>query len=444
MAKAPRPKHYTKKQQSRVEKEHLQRRMVLISTILIAVVVVLVIGYGVLDQTVLQQTKPVAKVEGQKITLEEFQARARYDRYQLIQNTALLEQYKQIFNFDQNSASYYDNYIQQNVALLNDSESLGNRVIEELVNDRVIAMQAEEMGLTVSEEEIDKSIQEAFGFYKDGTPTPAPTDAPYATATYSPLQMTLVPPTSTPSNTPTASVTPTGQPTNTPEPPTATPTLTELAPTATEGPTETPLPSATAYTEEGFAQEYQNYASTLELEAQFSPEEFRDVFRARTLYLKVLDEVTKDISKVEPYIWARHILVASEEEAKAVVDRLNSGETFVALAAELSTDTSNKDQGGDLSWFSKGVMDPAFEEAAFALTDIGQISEPVQSTFGWHIIQLLGKEDRPMTADRLETAKQDAFAEWLTSVKEGLKIETFDNWKTRVPTIPTTPAQYVQ
>jgi parvulin-like peptidyl-prolyl isomerase len=66
----------------------------------------------------------------------------------------------------------------------------------------------------------------------------------------------------------------------------------------------------------------------------------------------------------------------------------------------------------------------------------------VQTTFGWHIIQLLGREERPMTPDRLDQTKQEAFNAWLEEIKAGLKIETYDNWKTRVPTIPTTPAQY--
>jgi len=435
MAKAPRSKHMSKKQQSRVAREHMQRRMVLIITILVAALVILTIGYGVLDQLVLQKNKPVARVADTKITMDEFQTRVRYDRYQYIQNIGILEQYKEIFSFDQNYSSYYDSLIQQYVSLLNDPDSLGSQVLEELVNDRVIAIQAEKMGITVSEEEVDAAIQEAFGFYKNGTPTPTPTDVPVPTSTFSPLQLTLVPPTSTP----TITATPTSSPTETPS---ITPTATEPVPTATQGPTATPYPTSTPYTEEGYNTQYQAYVGTLEAEAQFNPDEFRSIFRSRLLYEKLLEEVTKDIPTVETYIWARHILVATEEEAKSVLDRLQAGEDFALLAADLSTDTSNNLNGGDLGWFTKGVMDTAFEEAAFALTEIGEISEPVHSTFGWHIIQLLGREDRPMTSDRLQQAKEDAFSEWLTAIKEQMEIETYDNWKDRVPTVPTTPPQY--
>ncbi len=438
MAKAPRPKHVSRKQQSRVARENLQRRMVLITTIAIAALVVLVIGYGLLDQFVLQYKRPVAMVEDVKISLEEFQTRARYDRYQIIKNTELLQFYRDNFSFDQNTASYYDSLIQQNVQLLTDPESLGSQVIEELINDRILAIQAERMGITVTEEEVDKAIQEAFGFYKDGTPTPAPTSEPVPTATYSPLQLTLVPPTSTPTTAPTS----TSDPSATLEPPTATPTATEPVPTATEGPTPTPFPTATPYTEEGFQSSYADYVSGLEAEAQVNSEQFRSIFRSRLIYEKLLEAVTQDAPTSETYIWARHILVATEPEAAALRERLENGEDFAALAAEYSTDSSNKDQGGDLGWFSKGRMVEEFETAAFALTEIGEISQPVQTSFGWHLIQLLGREERPMTSDRLEQTKQEAFNAWLEEIKAGMTIQRYDNWKTRVPTIPTTPAQY--
>ena len=473
MAKPPRPKHYSKKQQSRVEKEHTQRRIVLISTILVAVLVVLVIVYGILDQLVLQQTRPVAKVEGQKISIKDFELRAKYDRYNLIQNTALLEQYKQIFSFDQNSVSYYDSLIQQNVTELSDSQTLGQQVVQELVNDKVIALEAQKMGITVSDAEVDIAIEEAFGYYKNGTPTPAPTATPYATATYTDQQLTWVPPTSTP----TAAATPTSESiatlestalpptvsettapvsasttpgvevaTSTPVPPTATATATlpEPTATATTGPSATPLPTETPYTEQGFQTNYQNYLSNLTAETQFTDADLRAIFKANLLYQKVSDEVTKDVPTTEEYIWARHILVATEQEAQDVITRLNNGEDWDKISAEVSTDTATKDEGGDLGWFTKGVMDTAFETAAFGLSDIGQISAPVQSSFGWHVIQLLGKEVRPMTADRLQQAKQTDFNDWLTTTKDGLNIVTYDNWKTRVPTVPTTPSQYQQ
>lgn len=86
-------------------------------------------------------------------------------------------------------------------------------------------------------------------------------------------------------------------------------------------------------------------------------------------------------------IKASHILVATEAEAKDIVARLKAGEDFAALAKEKSTDAYSKENGGSLGYFSRGDMTEAFEEAAFRLA-VGQISEPVQTFYGWHVIRL--------------------------------------------------------
>jgi peptidyl-prolyl cis-trans isomerase D len=153
------------------------------------------------------------------------------------------------------------------------------------------------------------------------------------------------------------------------------------------------------------------------------------------LKVKVYDEITKDTPKEEEKVWARHILVATEAEAKQVIDRLNKGEDFAKLAAELSTDTGSKTRGGDLGWFGTGVTDKDFEAAAYALK-IGEISQPVKSQLGYHVIQLLGREVRPLTDSELSTKKQTAFTAWLTKAKEDLKVQIFDMWTQNVPSDP--------
>jgi len=81
-----------------------------------------------------------------------------------------------------------------------------------------------------------------------------------------------------------------------------------------------------------------------------------------------------------------------------------------------------------------------FEEAAFSLA-IGEISEPVQTNFGYHIIQVLGKEVRPISSDQLQSLRQQKFQEWLDQVKSEQNIEQFDNWSRDVPTTPAIPQQ---
>ncbi len=429
MAKTPRPAVVSRKQQSRVEKERQQRRIVLIVTMTIAVAVVIILGYGLLDTFYLQNIRPVATVDGEKITLEQFQARARFDRFQLIQNTIQLVQYQQLFQADPNSANYFTSQIQLNVSKLNDPTQLGNQVIDELINEAIIRREAEKLGVTVTDEEIDKAFQEAFGFFPAGTPTAAPTATAFSTATYSPQQLTLAPSTATPTQAPT--------PTLSPE---ITETLAETAQaTATTGPTSTPFPTPTPMTEEGFKAGLENYLATLRTEAQIDEKTFREIVRSSLLYEKVFEEITKDVPAEDEWVWARHILVATPEEAAVVVQSLKNGADFAQLAAQFSTDTSNKDRGGDLGWFERGQMVSEFENAVFAMTETGQISDPVQTQFGYHIIQLLGKETRPVSESRLSTLKQQKFNSWFEETKASLKIERSEDWINKVPTVPTLP-----
>jgi peptidyl-prolyl cis-trans isomerase C len=107
---------------------------------------------------------------------------------------------------------------------------------------------------------------------------------------------------------------------------------------------------------------------------------------------KVFDEKIAGL-KPEEEIHARHILVATEAEAKEVEERLKKGEDFATLAKEKSKDPSA--EGGDLGFFSRGQMLKPFEDAAFALKE-GEISEPVQTQFGWHIIKVEEKRTRPL------------------------------------------------
>ncbi len=86
---------------------------------------------------------------------------------------------------------------------------------------------------------------------------------------------------------------------------------------------------------------------------------------------------------------ASHILVKTEEEAKELYNEIKNGEDFAKIAAAKSLCPSGQN-GGDLGFFGKGMMVKPFEDAAFAL-EVGEISQPVETQFGWHLIKLTGK-----------------------------------------------------
>ena len=143
---------------------------------------------------------------------------------------------------------------------------------------------------------------------------------------------------------------------------------------------------------------------------------------------KIYDEKIVQL-KPEQEMHARHILVATEAEAKEVAERLKKGEDFATVAKEKSKDTGA--EGGDLGFFARGQMLKPFEDAAFAL-DVGQISEPVQTQFGWHIIKVEEKRDQPLpTFDQVKEAiiaqlVQQKAQEVVTGLRDAAKIEVVD------------------
>jgi parvulin-like peptidyl-prolyl isomerase len=341
---------------------------------------------------------------------------------------------------------FLSSYIQQIGNMLMSPNSIGQQAIDTLVESELIRQEAERRGITISSAELDEAFEEAFGFFENGTPTATVTTTPYSTSTLSPQQQTLVPPTSTPGPTEESTAAPEDAATGTPEA-SATPEA-----TATEGPTATPTsqftatatatatitPTPTPYTREGYETQVSNYLDTVS-EVNYSRQDLRKLVERQVLQQKVYDAVTSDVEKTAEQVWARHILVATEEEAQQVLERLNNGENFADVAAEVSTDTSNKDQGGDLGWFAHERMVEPFSNAAFAM-EVGEISEPVKTDFGYHIIQVLGHEERPLDETQLQQAQSTVFQDWLTEAKAAANVETYDaTWQAAIPNDPEVP-----
>jgi peptidyl-prolyl cis-trans isomerase C len=144
---------------------------------------------------------------------------------------------------------------------------------------------------------------------------------------------------------------------------------------------------------------------------------------------KVYDDAAKQITG-EQEVHARHILVETEDEAKAIKAELDKGADFAELAKKKSKDPGASD-GGDLGFFTKDQMVPEFSAVAFAL-EPGKISDPVKSQFGWHIIKVEEKRNRKapdfdQVKAQIETyVTRKAQADYVAKLREGAKIERLD------------------
>ena len=125
----------------------------------------------------------------------------------------------------------------------------------------------------------------------------------------------------------------------------------------------------------------------------FREEELRIAVYMQLVNSKVREQITAHLYEPVEHVRARHILVIPESKAEALVDRLARGESFALLAA-LSRDVSTRDFGGDLGWFIRGEMiDRNLSDAAFS-QPIGEVSGPIATRLGYHVLQVLGYQAR--------------------------------------------------
>jgi parvulin-like peptidyl-prolyl isomerase len=158
---------------------------------------------------------------------------------------------------------------------------------------------------------------------------------------------------------------------------------------------------------------------------QYSPEEFRETLRDSLITNRVLDSLTQDLYGPVPHVHARHILVATEAEAAAILGRLDNGEDFAALAAEYSLDETTARQGGDLGWFSEDqLLEPSLTRVAFSLQP-NMTAGPIQTMLGYHILQTLEREDRPIPEEQRPEVMQARFENWVNGLVTAATIERY-------------------
>lgn len=385
----------TRKQQVRRAHEEHQERILYLAIGAVALLVVLIAAVGLYQEKVAKFDQPIAVVNGKAITVREYQARLRYDAsnlYSRLQQGAY--NLKQVAN-DPTLSYFQSSLEQQQQQLASQLANITTVDQDQLIQDELIRQEAAKRNITVSADEIDQQLEQFIG-YARATPTPTAGPSPTATQTSTPTTVPTVTPTFTPSPSPTGPITPT------------TPT-----PTPTVGPTDTPEPTSTPMSFEGYQTEKKKYFDDLSKQVQVSESDVRRFIEGALLRNKLQKAIGETAPTTAEQVHARHILVDTMDQANQVEDRLKKGEDFAKLAVELSKDPGSKEQGGDLGWFGRGQMIQAFEDAAFGLP-VNQVSQPISTTYGVHVIQVLAHEqNHPLDATALQQAQTTAFTDWL-------------------------------
>jgi len=396
----------TRKQIARSKKAQREQRVIIIGLTVVSVVIAVVLGLGLYREYVAKPASPVAVVNGVPIRTDTYQKMVRYQRFLIRNYTASLQAQKAQLDPTNESSQFLAQVLQQRIdEVQREMITLDMQVLDDLIDEELIRQEAAQNGLSVTEQEVDEAVQRevaggaGFVTAPDATATAvAAVEAMATAAFFTPTPL----PTATPTLTVTAAVSPT-------------------TPAPTVPPT--PLPTPHVMTEGEYRESYKATLDILRQEAGLSEADYHRIIEANLLYSKLQDLFASRVPTSDEQVHARHILVETEEEAQAVLARLEAGEDFVYLAKELSTDESSKEDSGDLGWFPRGVMMPAFEEAAFALQP-GETSDIVQTSFGYHIIQVEERDpDRELEPSFLERRQASALSDWLEEQRQSEAVE---------------------
>ena len=379
----PRPE-LNRRQLSKADKDRRTRQALVLGTAAILGLVVLILGWGVYDQYVRLPSKPVATVGDRAIRLDTYQKLIQYRRWDYRNYLDRLEGQKQQYSAGGEEQAFMVQYIDQQIVQVQQQFlSLPSAVLDELIDDQIARQEATTRGITVNPEDVEAELEKQFGYDRN-------------------------PPTSVP-----------------------TPITSTLPITVTPTPTTAPM------TLEEFTQQTEEWFQYLSESASASEADFRFLLESSVYRDRVSEALGAEAPITGEQVRARHILVATREEAEQLLQRLASGEAFEALAAELSLDESNKNEGGDLGWFGEGQMVPEFEEVAFSLQP-SETSGAVETQFGFHIIRVEERDaNHPLEESALSQAQNQYVEDWFEQRRASPDVvRSFDS--TMVPTeVPT-------
>jgi len=422
MAKrATQEKELTKKQIALSRRQRQQQKRVLIG---VGVVVTLVLGVVLMalyDQFVAKPSRPVAIVNGVQIRADQYQSRDRYERFVL--DSQLRYWQTQLDSMDPNDPTYqflFEYYYQP---VYQQRMGVDQQVVDDMVVEEIVRQKAVELGLTVSEDDLNEAVRANIanqsGFLTESQATIIASTAVAATATAETFT-----PTPQPTATPTLRAEPQGEALTATAVTTGTPT-----PSLQEMPTPAPTPTSHIITDAEFDQAYTNYLKVLRDQPEISEDQYRALTQAQLLVQKVKQYFAAQTPTEAEQVNISYIQIDTQEKAQSARARLDAGEDFTLVSSQVSTPTRTAASSAG-RWFATGEL-PSFLEEAIASLSPGQHSQPISSTLGlmpsWYIVKVNERGMRPLSDEQLQTRQQQAYSDWLSEARKSDGVEIL--WK---------------
>jgi parvulin-like peptidyl-prolyl isomerase len=350
----------SKRQLSKWERERRQRQLIIGGAAGLLALIALVIAFGAVRELVWRPNEAAAWVHNEKIPLGALVTRLK--PYVAAIDAELVRLSTNPNSGNPPGVQSPQSVQQQIQTLQNQRLAAVDQVLTDMIDEELVRLELERRGLRVTPEEITERINIDLARARRPPEQPTPT---------------------TPPPTPAPGVFPS---------PTVPPTLT--------------------------ASEFETAYQDLLQRTNFTDAQYRAYTEAILQKEKLRAALAADIPTVQEQVHVRRLTLSSQEEATAALAQIRTGEkTLEELAREKSLDLTSRNAGGDLGWLPRGIESTQFDDAAFRL-QIGEISEPVVTPQGFEVLELLGKEVRPVAPEHLDRLSLRRMEQWLRQARE--------------------------
>jgi hypothetical protein len=418
----------SRKEILRARKQEEQLRVIRIAAAIVGAILLLVLAIAIINEFFITPNRSVATVQGQEITLSDWQDRVKYERAQRI---VALEGQLESFNGDVGLVQQISG--QAIVELISENaESLGGAVLDRMVEEEIIRQGVEERGLLPSEEEVDERIGASFNYFGGDSPTPFPT------------------PTETVAPTPSLTPIPAAGATEVEQP------VGPLAPPV-DGPTSTPFPTATPVSQEAFQQEFDDFLAQYKA-LGVSEQVYRSVFGNALMAERLADALAEEeeLPKEDEHASIYFLSYGDEDEANQALEAIKATDfltvwnTVLSRSSDPGQEDASTATAAEVLWRTRdtyaGGFNDAVAEEVFAL-ELNTPSGVMEATGAdgtpeYIIIMVSGRETRDLAGSELQNRKQQLLRDYLD--ERSLEAETNELWRSHVPTVPLLDPKFRQ